>query len=84
MLSDCSKHRKDVAGISDMKVIAEMIGDLHYESLSAFMFAFKEKLFKDGIKDIKNGKSKLGSHLLEAAKNIQSAWLISKPFMDQD
>lgn len=33
-MSDCKNHKKEVAGISDMKVLAEAIGDLHYEALA--------------------------------------------------
>jgi len=36
-LPDCSQHKKEVAGILDMKVLAEMIGDLHYETLAEFL-----------------------------------------------
>lgn len=87
-MSDCSNHKKDVAGISDMKVLAEMIGDLHYETLASMMKNLYDKLWKDGQKDIKEGRTEIGNQLLDASFcadevrfHIEQAWQISKPFM---
>ena len=86
---DCLKHKKEVAGISDMKMLAEMIGDLHYESLTELMKCVALKLYKDGRKDISEGRTRLGFHLMDAGENvaktyenIKNAWQISKPFME--
>lgn len=87
-MSNCSQHKKEVAGISDMKVLAEMIGDLHYESLYIFLSQLHIKLHEDGLKDRLNGRENLGHCLQaasydikEAAGEISIAWRISKPFM---
>jgi hypothetical protein len=86
--SDCSKHKKDIAGIHDMKVLAAMIGDLHYESLSELLKELCEKLYEDGAKDRKSDRVKLGFtlqnaslHISRAQMAIHEAYLISKPFM---
>ncbi len=90
MSSNCSKHKKDVAGVSDMKVLAEMIGDLHYESLLQFLRDLSIKLELDGFKDQQAGRTNLGNHLMYASENItvaadfmDAAWQISKPFMQE-
>ena len=87
-MSDCSKHKKEVAGISDMKELAGMIGDLHYETLLSLLKHLSLKLNLDGVNDKKNGRIKLGNNLMYASENIDMAaiymdevWRISKPFM---
>lgn len=86
----CLKHRKDVCEISDMKVLAEMIGDLHYETLDVFLDNLAVKLHRDGIKDFNAGRKELGNALQNTGLYIQKsrlymgkAWQISKPFMNQ-
>lgn len=88
-MGDCSQHKKEVAGITDMKVLAEMIGDLHYESLSKFLWELQTKLHNDSIKDLEGERFKIGhilsrasSRIYQASEEIESAWQISKPFMD--
>lgn len=87
---DCSQHRKDVAGITDMKQLAEMIGDLHYEVLAELFSHLEKKFMDDYEKDNKAGRPELAMCLWDAsidagciAKYIQHAWQISKPFMEQ-
>ena len=89
-MSDCSKHKKEVAGITDMKVLAEMIGDLHYETLEELLGRLGTKLYLDGLNDRSHGRQLLGYALTDAsdamyksAKHIAEAWHISKPFMQQ-
>ncbi len=89
-MSNCSKHKRDVAGISDMKELAEMIGDLHYESLALLMHQLFLKLIEDANKDKESGKHELSLALWLAAKHmdnvaisISDAWQISKPFMQE-
>ncbi len=88
MNNNCSKHKKEVAGISDMKVLAEIIGDLHYETLYDFMIELQIKLLKDSINDERGGRIKLSYCLADCAASIgqaafemKEAWEISKPFM---
>lgn len=87
-MGDCSKHKKEVAGISDMKELAEMVGDLHYETLAEFLWQLNLKIHNDAIKDAHGKRFLLATALAtasnkinEAAQNIESAWQISKPFM---
>jgi hypothetical protein len=89
-MEDCSKHKKEVAGVSDMKVLAEMIGDLHYQSLSELLYHLSNKIYADGEKDFANGRTTLSHYLFEAQINIhlayqkiEQAWKISKPFMNK-
>lgn len=85
---DCSKHKKGLFGHSDMKEVAEAIGDLHYEVLATLLLRLSSKLQMDRLKDRADGKIKLAEQLEKAAGDIfQShfrilkAWEISKPFM---
>lgn len=87
-MSDCSQHKKDILGETDMKVLAEMIGDLHYESLAELFKHLSNKILKDGTNDLRKNKDRLASELYsvsgnlsEAYKGIKKAWQISKPFM---
>ncbi len=88
MESNCSKHKKEILGCSDMKQLAEMVGDLHYETLAEFFDELALKIYKDSIKDEKSGKVSLANCLKDATKgitdaflDISKAWEISKPFM---
>lgn len=85
---DCSNHKKDIAGISDMRVLAEMIGDLHYQTLTELLSGLEKKLYEDGVRDRNAGKLQLAVKLQEASMYISraemaigEAWQISKPFM---
>lgn len=88
-MSNCSNHKKEVAGITDMKLLAEIIGDLNYETLNTFLDHLAVKLHNDGVKDFDSGRKNLGGALLNAALYIQKsraymykACEISKPFME--
>lgn len=84
----CSNHKKDISGIFDMKQLAEMIGDLHYESLAQLFKHLSQKLKQDSRKDWSSKKVQLSIRLKAASINtkqasneITQAWQISKPFM---
>lgn len=91
-MANCSNHKKEVAGISDMKVLAEMIGDLHYSAAVELYAHLCDKYELDSIKDRENTehpKVKLANilHLISIEFEIisalsTSAWQISKPFME--
>lgn len=90
-MSDCLNHKKEVAGISDMKVLAEMIGDLHYETLAHLLYEMNIKLYRDASNDFAGNRIDLSNNLhaasnriQEAAKYIYRAWQISKPFMTSE
>ena len=87
-ISDCSKHPKDIAGITDMKVLAEMIGDLHYESLVDLFDFLRHKFNRDAVKDAEGGRYDLATSLHTAGMicselfgELENTWEISKPFM---
>jgi hypothetical protein len=87
-MNNCSKHKKEVEGISDMKKLAEIIGDLHYETLTELFRRLYEKLYSDAIKDEEAGRVKLADKLKDAAFEMRKAQHfifealeISKPFM---
>lgn len=71
-----------------MEDLANDIGDLHYEELSKLLFNLSHKIKSDGFKDLKSGRHKLSTALLEsshyinkAGAQIDKAWTISKPHM---
>lgn len=83
-MTTCSNHKKEIVGISDMKMLAEMIGDLDYETLADLLKYLYDKLQKDGQKDIDGGRTSLGNELLDAAfsvdaasSHIEKAWQIT-------
>lgn len=88
-MSDCSEHKKEIAGISDMKELANIIGDLHYESLAQLFKHLSQKFKQDSRKDWKGKRVLLSARLKATSINmkqsyiqIQEAWQISKPFME--
>lgn len=87
-MDNCENHKKEVAGISDMKELAELIGDLHYETLSELLNALALKINTDGTRDFNSGRKLLGEILVdcsdrlsEAGDCIIAAWQVCKPFM---
>lgn len=88
-MSNCSEHKKEVAGISNMKELANLIGDLHYETLSTLLYHLSDKMYHDGRKDFCAGRTNLSHFLFEAQlslhrshQHIEQAWKISQPFME--
>ena len=75
----------------ELRVMAEEIGDLHYESLYQFLGFLGEKLNKDANKDHDGGRTQLAAKLFEAAELshqagdwIHEAWDICKPYMKME
>lgn len=90
-MDNCLQHKKEVAGISDMKVLSEMIGDLHYESLAVLLNHISDKIWHDGKKDFDNGKTNLSAQLFQASVSLKKssisigkAYGISKKFMESN
>lgn len=90
-MNNCSEHNKEIAGIADMKQLAEMIGDLHYETLAELFDHLERKFYSDSQNDADGGRVRLSAALNRASfnmrwanRNIQSAWNISKAFMIDD
>jgi hypothetical protein len=87
---NCSRHPKQVAGIADMEVLANLIGDLHYETLTELLSLLSKKIEDDAISDYAGGRKKLSAALHKAAEGLfnsaismQRAWFISLPFMSE-
>jgi hypothetical protein len=88
-MSNCSEHKRDLFGQTDMKVVAEAIGDLNYETLAELLYHLSDKLNSDSNTDYEGGRYKISQELNEAshkmhfvARRIELVWQISKPFMD--
>lgn len=88
---DCSQHKRDVAGITDMKQLAEIIGDLHYETLAELFKELSKKFHRDSRKDWKHKRIQLSIRLKDASISTKSTfvsinqlWDISKPFMNHE
>lgn len=91
MKQNCSNHKKEVAGVSDMEALGKMIGELHYKTLHDLLIELQCKLIKDSIKDEKGGRNMLAHHLSEcasfigeAAEEMKTVWRISKPHMKKE
>lgn len=87
-MSDCSNHKKDLFGESDMKHLAGLISELHCESLAILLKELSKNLKQDSRKDWANKRMQLSNRLKEASDHlkvaytyINEAWQISKPFM---
>lgn len=88
-MSNCSNHRKDLMGQTDMQHIAQDIGNLHYETLGYMLNYLSKKLKEDSRKDWQAGRIQIANrlklasqHIKDARIQIQEAWQISKPFME--
>lgn len=89
-MPDCTNHKKDLFGETDMKKVAEAIGDLHYEALSELLGSLSIKLYRDGLKDLDRDRYRLScalddasNRLRECADHVTRAWNISKKYMKQ-
>lgn len=86
---DCSNHHKELFGQTDMKVVAEAIGNLHYETLALLLSELAVKISLDGWNDERKGRTDLAKnlflvsgHLTKASIFTDWAYQISKPFMN--
>jgi len=71
-----------------MKELANMIGDLHYETLAELFGHLSRKIFTDAKKDKEAKRIALAgilyelNYVLNGCRNLaERAWKISKPFM---
>ena len=88
-MSNCANHPKEVAGISDMSILAEKIASLHYATLAEFLERLADNLYADAARDHNAGRHSLAGQLngasvdiRQAHLSIRRAWNISKPFMN--
>lgn len=89
-MSDCSQHKKEVGGISDMKILAKMIRDLHHETRAILIDELSTEISMEGLEDEKL-KPQLADelfivsgYLAKAAIHSSFVWQISKPFMEDE
>lgn len=87
---DCAGHKKDLFGHSDMKEVAEAIGDLHYEELAELFLQLKRKFSMDAENDLTGNRVRLSQQLENIAdacyiaeRGARNAYLISKQFMEK-
>ena len=87
-MSDCSQHKKELFGETDMEKIADAIGDLHYECIPLLLYHLSKKIHADAEIDYKGDRKKLasalqylGMALFESSLRAQIVLKISKPFM---
>lgn len=85
---ECTEHKKEILCLDNMEQLAEMIGNLHYETLTELLYHLSQKIDADAENDNKRGRDKLASALqyagmsiFESALRIEKCWKISKPFM---
>ena len=64
-MEDCSQHKKEVAGITDMGKLAKLIGELHYETLEELLAQLANKLHEDAKKDLQAGRTELSDKLFD-------------------
>ena len=85
------KHTQTIISANiDNKTLACEIGDLYYDSLSEFLKELSIKLANDAKADKARGREKLAnslfsasSHILEASKEIDTAWDICEPYVKE-
>ncbi|OUS26952.1 hypothetical protein A9Q99_17220 [Gammaproteobacteria bacterium 45_16_T64] len=85
------KHTNQIKGFNGSKLeLAERIGDLYYDSLSELLALLSEKIKEDSEADLGRGRRNLANHLQEcassldiASKEIESAWGICSPYVDE-
>lgn len=85
---DCAAHETNLCGIEDMELMAEKIGNLHYQTLFNLLYYLYKKIDADAEKDNASGREKLaaalqyaGMGLFEAALRMEKVWNVSKPYM---
>lgn len=85
---DCSNHKKDLFGETDMKKVATAIEDLHYEAMAELFNHLAERYMIRRESDTAIDRTELAQSSLwmhyAAAKlsyGAERAWKISKPHM---
>lgn len=84
------KHTNTVTRFQGTEAeLAEAIGDLYYDALARHMALLSEKMARDSAADAGRGRHRLAGelmacseHLAEAARHIEKAWAICRPFVD--
>lgn len=89
-MSKCNNHYTEISGW-DLESLADAIEELRYDKLSEFLGYLSEALYQRSIKDNRSGKPQLvmrlqraGGSITGAKLNIDKAWEICKPYMDEN
>lgn len=88
-MSDCSSHPKEIAGITDMKQLAQMIRNLHHETRAILIDELAKEISLEGLEDDATKPKLAEQHFMTAGyltkAAIHASWAaqISKPFMKQ-
>ena len=85
------KHTSTLHGFDgDHGLLAERIGDLYYDSLAEFLSLLAAKIADDSQADTRRDRPRLATelsgcaeHLAIAARHIDEAWQICKPYVRQ-
>lgn len=86
--SDCSKHKKDLFGETDMKVVAKAIRNMHHEARAILIDELANEISLEGWEDqkLKPELSEqlftVAGYLTKAAIHSNFVWQISKPYME--
>lgn len=85
------KHLTTLPYKTDLKELAEDIGNLQYDSLAEFLQYLSDKLKRDCVADLKRKRPQLSIYLFlcstylnRASEIIKNTWRICKPYMNED
>ena len=83
------QHKAEIKYPGGAEQLAEDLGNLRYDTLSAFLELLSIKLTKDSEKDASRDREQLAMALRTAAQAVHGAsgwidiaWKISKPYME--
>lgn len=86
-MSDCSKH-KVPEYLSNLKQVANDIGDMPYDKVAEFLEYLEKKIHMDSVKDGEGGRRRLSLLLSRASYQItilriqfEKIWELCKPYM---
>ena len=75
------KHDTSIDYPGGLHKLATDLANMRYDSLGKFLKLLSKKINKDAKADKKRKREKLFKQLTYAAKYIENAWKICKPFM---
>lgn len=90
-MGNCSKHPLTVPGYEDLESLAQAVENLRYDALSQFLSHLGRAIWHRALADQDAGKQQLArelsradNHITDAQLDIDKAWKICKPYMDED
>lgn len=88
-MDNCSQHKKDLFGETDMKKVAEAIRYMHHQTRAILIDEISRQISLEGLDDqilkpkLANELFMVAGYLSKAADHSKFVWQISKPFMNQ-